>query len=211
MNWLIQILNFLPSITVIAIFVLGVIFYLHPAKKILWILIWTTIVFFYFGIALAKSIVQYLVWNQGGLSQTLLNLPLEKIESSWFAQLPIFTKFSHGYFLFYILNHFWINALLSVVVAFGVYKLFQFLRQRSGERFFDKREAELGFLMSLIVGWPQLLIFLPLVFLIALIFSIVRKVYRQEVYTSLGWPFIIAAATSILFHSKIASLLIFHA
>lgn len=143
--------------------------------------------------------LQYFSWAAGGLGALFLKESLD-------ASLPI--PFVHslswifgsrfGYFIFYSILHFWVNLALSLFAAWVFYR-FLILLKRHKERFFDAGEIELGFLSALIVGWPTFTIFVPLIFLFVVLTSLVRLIVFKETYTTLGWPFILAAAATLLF------------
>jgi hypothetical protein len=189
------ILNYFPLVVVPVVFILAVLFFWK--KKKFFFLIWV-MVGFHLGLALIKSILQYLVWNQGGMMKIALNLPLEKMKLGWFENLPIFTNYSHGYFSYYIWNHFWKEAVLSVVAAALGYFIFRVL-QKYKKNIFLERESEFGFLIMLIVGWPQILMFIPLVLLVAVIFSVVNWFRKHEASCSLFLPLAVSAAIMLIF------------
>lgn len=62
---------------------------------------------------------------------------------------------------------------------------------------------ELGFLTALIVGWPNFVIFVPMVFISVIIVSIFRRLFYGETYTTLGIPFLLAALTALLAGSRL--------
>lgn len=160
-------------------------------------LIWAAVIFRVVFAAL-QTALQYRVWAAGGLGTLLLNnslnasLPIPVIQ--WF---PWIFGSKHGYFILYVLLHFWVNVALSI---FGAWVLFKFLRALRGYngRFFEDGETELGFLMALIVGWPAITVFIPFCFVFVVVVSLVRLLVYKEAYTTLGWPFLIAAAATLL-------------
>lgn len=195
-----QVINYSSGLMMGAILVFAVILYWKKGnfRNIIWLMIG-----FRFFLAAAKSALQYLAWDQNQLSRLLLHLPLSRDIPGWLASLPIFTEFSSGYFAFYVWNHFWSEALLSIAAAWVIYKFFKLLH-RFNPRFFCDQEAELGWLMLLVVGWPQAVLFLPLVMLLTLVFSVARWVYGREALTTLGWPLIASAAALFLFGDQLA-------
>lgn len=102
------------------------------------------------------------------------------------------------YFLFYSWTHFWFNATLSFSVALLFY-LFLKLLKKYKERFFEKGEIELGTLCILIAGWPNFAVFLPAVFVSVIFISIFNRAVYKEFYTTLGLPFLLATAVSLIF------------
>jgi hypothetical protein len=199
-KFLVLILNFSPLVVVPAVFLWGI--FAFWKKKNFWLLIWIMAGFNLF-LALAKSILQYLVWNQGGVTHTLVNLPLEKLKLNWFSDLPIFTGYSHGYFLFYIWNNFWRDALLSIIAALIAYGIFLLLRRYRKSLFLD-RESEFGLLLALLVGWPAILFFLPLTLITAVFFSIGNWFYKREAMVALFWPLAVSAAIMLFFSAQLS-------
>jgi hypothetical protein len=191
-----QILNYFPVFIVAAVWLWAVA--AHWRKWSLWPLIWTMICF-HLGLAIFKTVLQYWVWNQSQLTQLLLNMPAKDPASNWFIQLPFFSKFSHGYFLFYIWNNFWREALFSLAAAFIAYGIF-FLLRRHDPSLLTSQENELILLMALLVGWPQIILLLPLVLLLTLIFILSKMVFRRRAFCSLVWPLFISAALMLIFN-----------
>ena len=196
------ILNYSPLVVVPVVFLVAV--FCFWKKKNFFFLVWIMIGF-HFCLALIKSILQYLIWNVGGLTQTLVNLPLKKLNLGWFENLPIFTDFSHGYFAYYIWNHFWQEAFLSIIAAAAVYGIFLLLRNYKS-RLISLHECEFGFLLCLLVGWPQIIIFLPLMLVVAVFYSIFNWFYRREAFCSLFLPFTVSAAIMLIFSTQLSAL-----
>jgi hypothetical protein len=195
-----QIINYSSSIIMGGVLIWAAVIYLKKGNY--WKIIWLMIGFRFF-LAIYKSVMQYIVWDQSQLSRLLLHLPLSQNVPGWLAGLPIFTKFSSGYFAFYVWNHFWAETLILIAVAWGVYILLKLLK-KFNPRLIADQEAELGWLMSLVVGWPQIILLLPLAMLLGLILSVARRFYGREIYTTIGWPLIISAAALFLFGGQLA-------
>lgn len=150
--------------------------------------------------ALFQTIAQYLVWRGNEFTRLLLTLPLELGEqASVFVKYSPFFTGSKGYFVFYVLSRFWVNAILSLAVAWLFWRFLKFLKNKN-ERFFEEGETSLGFLCALIVGWPGFIAFVPLLFGSVIFLSIWRKVFYKESYTTLGPVFLLAAALWLVFN-----------
>ena len=155
------------------------------------------LVFFAIGFrifySLAETFLQYYVWSLSGLTRLLLNSPLNlPIKSPFFFDyLPALFKDHLGYFLFYSYMRFWLN-LVVVLLAAAVFYLFLKMLQKYRARFFEDKETSLGFLSVLLVGWPQFIVFLPLVFISVIIFSVFRRIAFKEFYTTLGAPMLLS-------------------
>jgi hypothetical protein len=195
-----QILNYFSVLVITVVLLWAAINYWK--KRNFWKLIWIMIGF-RLALAFFKIALQYWVWDQSQFTRLLLHQPISKDIPGWFIQLPIFTKFSSGYFIFYSWNHFLSEAVLSIIAALVIYKLFQLLH-KFNSRFFCDKEAELGFLMVLLVGWPQIISFLPLVIFIALIFYVINWLFWRKNSITMGWPLIVSAAIMLIFSSQIA-------
>jgi len=151
--------------------------------------------------------LQFSLWKQSGaLGEVFLNssvskdLPMDTAKN--FAWL-LNNKF--GYFLFYSWGRFWLSVVIALVVAVVFYWLLRALKLKT-ERFFEEGETELGFLCALLVGWPEFVLFVPLVFLSVIIISIIRLLFFKEQYTTLGSPFLLACSLSLLFGGYLISL-----
>jgi hypothetical protein len=93
------------------------------------------------------------------------------------------------------------------LIAASLFYLFLVFLKKYQERFFEEGEAELGFLLSLMVGWSNFIVFLPMVFLSVVLVSIFRQLVFKEAYTTLGIPFILSAFIVLLFGNYLVSLL----
>jgi len=158
--------------------------------------------------ASVETFGQYYVWSGSGftrlfLDKNALNLDLLKEFSG---KLFIFLNNRFGYFLFYSWGRFWMEIAVSLAAALAFYLFLVFLKKHK-ERFFEEGETELGFLLALMVGWSNFIIFLPLVFLSVVIVSIFKKLIFKEAYTTLGAPFLLAALIVLLFGGYIVDIL----
>ena len=122
----------------------------------------------------------------------------------YFVFLPPFRELE--YFLLYSWTHFWFNFVLSVGTAFLFYLFLKLLKKRS-ERFFEEGETEIGFLCALIAGWPNFVVFLPLIFVFVILESVLKKIFLKESLTTLGFALILAAITAFIFGDKIVAVL----
>lgn len=214
------ILNWLPKIFFIAVFLMAIFLYFKKKysnsafcilnlkfqisySAINYKLLIVGVIVFRVFYAVLLSVVQYYVWLHSKFAQILFNSPLDKSLS--FSLFP-FSSTRFGYFLFYSYGRFWLNALISIGIAFAFYLFLKFL-QKHRERFFESGETELGFLMALLVGWPNFIIFLPLVLVLIILISIFRGFFLKEAYTTFGWPFILATLVIFLFGNKLIQIL----
>lgn len=144
------------------------------------------VIMFRFVLAGVKTGLQYYAWTLSDISRFMLP-PHQSI----------------GVLLRYSWTHFWLNALISIGAALLFFVILKILRSYN-PRFFETGEIELGFLMALVVGWPQFVIFVPAVFLMVVFMSIIRGIFLREPYTTLALPFFLgtvitfATAASII-------------
>jgi hypothetical protein len=136
---------------------------------------------------------QYYVWSAHPFTRHMLETPLNRSIFApmlgWF--FPLFDN-RLGYFLFYSWGHFFLEVLLSVVAAWLLYLFLKSLQRYRG-RFFAEGEVMLCFLLSLVVGWPGVVLLVPFGFLSMVAVSAFRFVVSKGKYTTIGVPFIIAA------------------
>lgn len=179
MNYLSSIISFAPKIVLGLVLALGFFRYLfrrQPNYKLLVIILAAARILY----AAFLTAAQYYAWLHGALTKLLLDSP--------------------RYFWFYAYGRFWLNAFIAIGVAFAFYLFLKFLKKYQ-ERFFEEGETELGFLAALIVGWPNFVILVPLVFVSVVLISIFRGIFLKEAYTTLGWPFLLATLLTLIWGS----------
>lgn len=217
---LIVVLKWLPMVFFGVVFAIAVFLYLsrhqsnvkcQMSNVVNYKLLVISSISFRFFYAFLLTINQYYVWSQNKFTQLLLNSPLD-------LSMPtsgIFTKVCQwsivncqksGYFLFYSFGRFWLNVFVAIGVAFAFYLFLKFL-EKYQERFFEQGEIKLGFIMALIVGWPSFIVFIPCVFVFVVLMSVFRGLFLKESYTTLGWPFILAALIVFLWGDKLIQIL----
>lgn len=102
------------------------------------------------------------------------------------------------YFIGYAWTHFWLGAVISVGMPLIVFLFFVILRKIKKEAL-GGEEAGIIFLTSLVAGWPNIIIFLPLAFIFALLTAVFRKIFLKDDHISVSLPFLLAALIIILF------------
>ena len=135
---------------------------------------------------------QHYVWSGDSVSKSFLTIPLHSVPVPLVEAFPSVFQASSGYFIFYSLQRFWFPAVLNILVAVVFFWFLKILKSYNG-RFFEEGETELGFLLSLLVGWPVFLVFLPLALLSVVLVSIVKMTLFKEHYTTLGVPFLLGS------------------
>lgn len=153
--------------------------------------------FFYPAYAALLTLGQYLVWRNDWWGNQFLNTSLAPSLPIPLVQLfPNFFGSRLGYFLFYSWGRFWFHALLAVGVAAFFWWFLRMLKRRNA-RFFEEGETELGFVCALVAGWPGIFPFIILAFFLVVVFSVARRIIFGETFTTLGLPFLIAAAAAL--------------
>jgi len=72
--------------------------------------------------------------------------------------------FESSYFYNYSIYHFWLPYALDLMISIAWAFYLMLLSKYSNKRFLDEKDIYLGFFMSLIVGWPNFIIFIFIVF-----------------------------------------------
>lgn len=147
--------------------------------------------------AIFLTIAQYLVWNNNGLTRTLLKLPVEEKAMMSFGFLSKIFSGEGGYYYFYIFARYWLVILVSFAAAYLFYLLLKGLKKYK-ERFFLNGEPEIGFCLAFLVGWPDFVIFLPAIFFLIIPVSIFRFIFLKRHLTTMGWPFIASAIVAVI-------------
>ena len=153
-------------------------------KKLIYIWLGFT-VFFDFLL----SVLQYFTWKSSAMGHFFL---------------PPFT--SINYFLRYSFFHFWLANLISFVCAFGLYFIFKLLQKYRAE-IISQNELLLILLSSLLVAWPKIIIFVPVFFLMTLVFTLINLVVYKKSENSLIWPLIFSLIITFLAGSYLINLL----
>jgi hypothetical protein len=202
-----QFLAWLPKLFFGLIFLVAALFYIRKRfERKVYIKLAKISVGFRFIYTLILMAAQYFVWAADAFSSALLKVPLDSSLPFVVVQkMPWLFGGRLGYFLFYSWGRFWLNFVLTVIVSLMLWLFLKFLR-RYRDRFFEEGEIELGFLTAFISGWPAILVFLPTAFLFVILMSLSRMFLWQEKYTTLGYPFLLAALLTLLFGQKLLAL-----
>lgn len=149
--------------------------------------------------ALVETFSQYYVWSGSPFTKLFLdqNIANFNIVKDSFGKMAWIFNNRFGYFFFYSWGRFWLEIVVTLIAAAAFYLFLVFLKKHK-ERFFEEGETELGFLLSLMVGWSNFIVFLPLVFISVVLVSIFRRLVFGEMYTTLGAPFLLAALVVLL-------------
>ena len=155
-----------------------------------------------------ETFSQYYVWSSSDFTKLFLNQNIIdlNIAQDFFGKMAWIFDNRFGYFLFYSWGRFWFEIVVSLAAAFLFYLFLVFLKKYK-ERFFEEGETELGFLLALMVGWSNFIVFIPLVFLSMVLVSIFRMLAFKETHTTLGAPFLLAALIVLLFGNYFINIL----
>lgn len=140
--------------------------------------------------AASKTGVQYWAWKTGG--------PLGE------ALLPPITPIS--YFLGYAGFRFWLPFLVNAVFA-GLFFFVIYTAQKKRGRFFYKGEEYLAAISLLAVGWPGIIVYVPLVLLFMVGTSLFNTLSKRAAYTSFLYFWLPLALFSLLFGNQVIRLL----
>ncbi len=148
--------------------------------------------------AIYMTVAQYYAWQASSLTKDLLTQPLDAQigETSAVAWLVRWLHLRAGYFVFYAYGRFWLDVILGIGCAVVFWAVLVVLKKYRN-RFFDDTELQIGLLAAVVVGWPLLVVFVPLVFASVVAVSLVRLIFFKEKYTTLGWPLLIAALATL--------------
>jgi len=139
------------------------------------------LLFLYPLTAFLETYGQYIVWSAGGVGKNFL---------------PPVTPII--YFLQYSFTHFWLGRLIGIALAI-IFYLFSRLLAKRRPWLFLEGETELGFACALIAGWPGFVLFLPLIFITAIPWTIFRQLVLKQERTTLGGAFLLAAGITLVF------------
>lgn len=136
---------------------------------------------------------QYHIWvTASEFTRALLALPLPGE-----APLPTILEwvrpyFSHslGYFAYYAFGRFFFSVIMLFVVTGIFYAIFKFLYVRRNND--EEQLPELLCVLMLIVGWPGIVVFIPLGFIIAILFSLSALIFFKKNQISLAPAFLFA-------------------
>lgn len=148
---------------------------------------------------------QYYVWSLiSDVSRSLLTLPLH-------AQVPFasyleWTRFifngNHGYFMFYVFGRFWLNIIISFVVAVVLYFIFKVWKLYKGG--FQEKGPLFILILMLISGFPGVLVTVALGLVFSIIFLVVSY-YRGNRKINIEPIFILTTLISLFFTNIILS------
>ncbi len=151
---------------------------------------------------------QYYIWaTSSDFTRALLAAPLPPE-----APLPAILEYVRhyfdgplGYFAYYALGRFFLSVMVLFLVSGLFYAIIKFwnLRRKS----FEAEGPEFLLLLMLIVGWPRVLVLIPLGFLTAILFSITNLMFFKKDKVSLLPAFLVATPIVLIGGNVILDLL----
>ena len=123
---------------------------------------------------------QYYVWlHSSNFTRLLVNSPLSKEVPMYNFIRPLFEN-NLGYFLYYALGRFWFYIFILFIVSLVFYFFIRFWKSYRGN--FSENSSELFLVLMLISGWPGIVIFIPLGFIVSIIISIVYYFFDKRTF-----------------------------
>jgi hypothetical protein len=135
------------------------------------------------------TVLQYLTWHYSAFSRFLLP-PYQPLSYFW------------GYSFF----NFWLADLLSLAITllfFSVFKIIKKLKRDTG----SGEELSLILLLSLVLGWPKMLIFIPLFLVLSFLYILINSVVFKKKNTSVAVPSLVSALIVFFFGFYLVNLL----
>lgn len=138
------------------------------------------------------TLAQWYAWSHNSFTQILLASPLSPNVPfpSWFEFTRPLFEHAGGYFAFYSLGRFWTPAILSVLAALIWWGMLRLTRVAK-LTVFSEEDTTLALVAALIVGWPRIIVFVPLVVMFAF-FSTLFHTLKGTVSTSLSTALVLA-------------------
>lgn len=188
-------LTWLPIIFLLVVFLLSVLFYFTKNKILVnyslsrrFFILAVVAVVFRLLYALTLSVAQYYIWHSQEFTKLLLP-PHQSIK----------------YSLFYSWGRFWMEHIIAFGAALSFYLFLKTLRSYQ-ERFLDKNEIVFGTLMVLLVGWPNAVVFVPLVFIAAVLAALLSILVFKGKHIGLYPALIIAGIITLIFGNTIVDI-----
>jgi hypothetical protein len=167
------------------------------------------LIFFRLLYASFMTAAQYFYWlnNPNPALRIFATSPLDpSVPLPWiFSGFRSLLDQKYGYYIHYAFGRFWLNFFITIGFCL-VFWFFMVLLKKYRERFFEEGEPELGLVVALIVGWPGVVVYVPLVFLFVVIISVFKALFLREKYTTMAWPFLFSGIITILIGQWILTL-----
>ncbi|MEK7452984.1 MAG: hypothetical protein AAB614_01995 [Patescibacteria group bacterium] len=189
-NKIISSLTFIGSLSVVAFLSI----YLIKEKlneKILKRVLIGILIFFATVISL-KSYLQYVAWKADAFARYFL---------------PPHTDIA--YFFQYVFFHFLAERLIAFIFGLFILMLFLLIERFYKKDVISRNDKYIFFIFSILVGWPNFLIYLGVIFFLSFIYmivvAIIKKDFKQVISLTYFWP--ISAFLTLLFGEYLAKML----
>lgn len=150
-------------------------------------------VIFRLGYAALLTALQWWMWSSDAIGKILLRQPISAAVPLPWGGLRAILSHPGGYFAFYVMGHYWFSVLSLFVIASLLALIVLLVRMLISKPVPD-RTALLLFTASLIVGWPGVVVFVPVWFVIVLALSAYASIQKNSLVVSLS----IAIATVLV-------------
>jgi hypothetical protein len=142
---------------------------------------------------------QYYVWSiSTDYVKSLVTLPLSKETPLPYLMewtRPIFEK-DFGYFLYYVLGRFWLYIIISFIISGFLYFIFKTWKSQHGN--FRDDGPQLLLILMLIVGWPGILVLIPLGFILSILYSFMFY-FKGKREVDIEPAFVVASFITLIF------------
>lgn len=132
------------------------------SKKVLQFLVLGFVIYLV-AIAALRTGIQWKMWSGNEVSKKLLGA---------------FNKDNAGYFTYYAYAHFFLPAIVSISAAFVLGAILKLLNAISKSRWVSSEEVWFGIVVSLLAGWPGILLLVPFVFVGMAAILLLASVFR---------------------------------
>jgi hypothetical protein len=86
---------------------------------------------------------------------------------------------------------FFLGVLLTIGASV-VWYIFLKALQKYRSRLFEEGEVELGLLCAVLVGWPLIVVFIPITLLIFVLIAVARRIVLKKEFTTIAIPLFLA-------------------
>jgi hypothetical protein len=187
---------------------LGLLKSLCGSKKISWSMLLATVIILRILYGGFLTALQYGAWKGSDITQQLLIVPLPaQTPLGIFEVLRHFFEKTHGYFAFYSFNHFWLGFLVSITLT-SCFMLLLVIWKKVRPLQFKEGDIQAVAFACIIVGWPKVIVLVPLAFFVLTVLEILASYTRIVVpATRLQIAFLMAALFTLFFGNHILNLL----
>ncbi len=152
----------------------------------------------------AVSVLQYVTWKTSDMGTifTQAFLPKETPFPVVLEGARFLFEREHGYFAFYVYTHFFLSSVILFFIV-GFFILLLVLLRQKVPLSFKQNDIWIAAFSCVVVGWPRVLLFIPVAFLVLIIRSVLQTLLKKgdQVYLSEG--FILLIIPILIFGNQI--------